>query len=66
MKNKIKRLLTVAEAAAYLGISPRTIYNQTSRKAKRKFPVQPLRLGKCLRFDINDLREFVESQKAQN
>ena len=66
MANIMKRLLTVEEAAAYLGISPRTIYNQTSRKAKRQFPVKPLRLGKCLRFDINDLQEFVESQKAQN
>jgi predicted DNA-binding transcriptional regulator AlpA len=56
-----KRLLSVEEAARYLGIAPRTIYNKTGRRAKVKFPVKPKRVGGSLRFDIKDLERYVES-----
>ncbi|NIO18338.1 helix-turn-helix domain-containing protein [bacterium] len=56
-----KRLLSVEEAASYLGISPRTIYNAVSRKSKRPFPVKPKRIGRLVRFDIRDLETYVES-----
>jgi len=57
-----KRLLNVAETASYLGISPRTIYNGISRKAKKgEFPIKPKRIGRAVRFDINDLDEFINS-----
>jgi len=56
-----KRLLSVQEAARYLGISPRTIYNGVAPKAKRPFPVKPKRVGKLVKFDIRDLDRYVES-----
>ena len=62
-KPQEKRLLTVAETAVYLGISPRTIYNRIGRKAKNQFPVTPIRIGSSIRFDKKDLDEYIESKK---
>jgi predicted DNA-binding transcriptional regulator AlpA len=56
-----KRLLSVEETAEYLGVSPRTIYNQIGRKAKRKFPVKPKRINKMVKFDIRDLDAYIDS-----
>lgn len=56
-----KRLLSVEEAAKYLGLSPRTIYNGTGRKSKNKFPVNPKRIGKLIKFDIRDLDRYIDS-----
>ena len=56
-----KRLLSVEETAEYLGVSPRTIYNQIGRKAKRKFPVKPKRINKMVKFDIRDLNAYIDS-----
>jgi excisionase family DNA binding protein len=56
-----KRLLSVEEAARYLGLSPRTIYNAVARKSKRPFPVRVRRIGKLVKFDIKDLEKYVES-----
>lgn len=61
-----KRLLTVEEAAEFLSISPRTIYNKIGRKAQNRFPVKPLRVGKCIRFDIEDLVEYVKILKSRS
>jgi predicted DNA-binding transcriptional regulator AlpA len=55
-----KRLLSVEEAAAYLGISPRTVYNGVSPKAKNPFPVKVKRWGKRVLFDIQDLDRYIE------
>lgn len=55
-----KRLLSVQEAAVFLGISPRSIYNGIHRKAKKRFPVPTKRIGKLVKFDIRDLEDFVE------
>ena len=60
-----KRLLSVEEAAHYLGISPRTIYNQTGPRAKKPFPVKPKRIGKLVKFDIQDLQDYVDSLSFQ-
>lgn len=57
----LKRLLSVKESAEILGISPRTIYNQTHRKSKKEFPVKPKRFGKLVKFDIRDLEAYVDS-----
>lgn len=62
--NVDKRLLSVEEAAHYLGISPRTIYNQIGPKAKKRFPVKPRRIGKLVKFDIKDLQNYVDSLAA--
>lgn len=63
MKTEIlgKRLLTVAEAGRYLGLSPRTLYNRCAPKAVDPFPVRPKRVGKAVRFDIRDLDAYVDS-----
>jgi len=60
-KKPQKRLLSVEETAKYLGVSPRTIYNQTHRKAKRPFPVKPKRIGKLIKFDRDDLDAWIDS-----
>jgi excisionase family DNA binding protein len=57
----VKRLLSVKEAAEYLSISPRTIYNAVARKTKKPFPVKPKRHGKRVLFDVKDLDKWVDS-----
>lgn len=63
MKNKQinKRLLSVEETAEYLGLSPRTIYNQICRKAKRPFPLKPKRIGKLVKFDKHDIDAYIDA-----
>ena len=63
---KGKRLLNIKETARYLGISPRSIYNQLARSAKRRFPIMPVRHGGSIRFDINDLNEYIDSLKSKS
>jgi predicted DNA-binding transcriptional regulator AlpA len=55
-----KRLLSIEETAAYLGLKPRTIYNGVAPKSKRPFPVKAKRIGKLVKFDIFDLQRYVE------
>ena len=58
-----KRLLSVLETASLMGVSARTIYNQTSRKSKKKFPIRPVRINGSIKFDIQDIDEFITRQK---
>jgi predicted DNA-binding transcriptional regulator AlpA len=51
----------VAEAAAYLGLSKKTIYNGISKRAKQKFPVKPKYYGRKPLFDVRDLDKFADS-----
>ena len=60
-----KRLLSVEEAAFYLGLSARTIYNQISPKSKVPFPVKALKIGKLRKFDIRDLDKFIQEAKKE-
>jgi excisionase family DNA binding protein len=53
-----KRGFTVVEAADYLGISPRTIYNEVSRGT---FPVKPRRWGRKPIFRKEDLDRLLDS-----
>jgi predicted DNA-binding transcriptional regulator AlpA len=55
-----KRGFTVEEAAAYLGISPQTIYNGISRRAAKPFPVRPKRFGRKPIFLKEDLDRMLE------
>lgn len=55
-----KRLLSVEEAAVFLGISARTIYNGIAPKAKKPFPVKAKRIGKLVKFDLRDLESYIE------
>ena len=56
-----KRFFTVKEAAVYLGISERTIYNGIARNAKKPFPITPRRFGRKPLFEKDDLDSFAES-----
>lgn len=56
-----RRLLSVGEAATYLGLSPRTLYNGVAPQSKSPFPVRAKRIGKLVRFDIKDLDRYVDS-----
>jgi excisionase family DNA binding protein len=60
----LKRLLSVEEAACYLGLSPRTVYNAVAPKSKSPFPVKPKRIGKLVRFDVRDLDKYVDGLNA--
>jgi excisionase family DNA binding protein len=59
--NKLEKLLTVKETADYLRISERTIYNRIGRKSKMAFPIKPKRIGRLIRFDQQDVAEFIKS-----
>lgn len=56
-----KRLLNIREAASYLGVSPRTLYNAVAPRSKRPLPIKAKRVGRAVRFDIRDLETYVES-----
>lgn len=56
-----KRLLSIKEAATYLGLSARTLYNTTGPKAKVPFPVKPKRIGRRTLFDRKDLDRYVDA-----
>lgn len=58
------RLLTVAEAARYLGLSPRTLYNGVARKSAKRFPVRAKRIGRAVRFDKRELDAYLDSLGA--
>ena len=55
------RFMSVEEAAEYLSISPRTLYNRIAPKAKNPFPVRPKRIGKLVRFDRTQLDDWIDS-----
>jgi predicted DNA-binding transcriptional regulator AlpA len=56
-----QRLLTVKEAAEYLGISCHTLYCKVGRSAKRPFPVRVKCIGRLVRFDLHDLDRYLAS-----
>jgi len=67
MKNSQQvRLLNVNQTARFLGLSPRTVYNGTCRTSKNPFPVKFVRIGKAVRFDIQDLEAYVRDLKQRN
>jgi len=61
MNSPQKRLLSAKETAMLLGISVRTLYNRTGRKAHDKFPVKVKKIGKLLKFDLRDLEKYIDS-----
>ena len=56
-----KRLLSVEEAAEYLGIATSTIYNRSRRNSENPFPVKPKRVGRRVKFDREELDAYVDS-----
>lgn len=61
LKARWGRLLSIEDAAEYLGISAKTIRNGLGRKAERKFPVKAKRYGRRVVFDIKDLNKYADS-----
>jgi hypothetical protein len=55
-----KRLLTVEEAAHYLGVSPKTIRNGLGPKAVKPFPVRPVKLAGRVLFRREDLDRLID------
>jgi excisionase family DNA binding protein len=53
--------LTVRDAAAYLGVSPQTVYLWVERKQIPHFRV----MGRNIRFLISDLRPFRDQFKQE-
>ena len=50
-----KQLLTVKDLAHRWSISPRTIYNELSKKT---FPLKPKRKGRLVRFRLTDIEKW--------
>ena len=57
----VKRLLTFQEAAAYLGLATKTLYNRLSPKAQNPLPIPVRRIGRKPLIDIRDLEAYVDS-----
>ena len=53
-----KRLLSVQEAAPYVGLSPQTIRNQISNGS---IPFRYTKIGKLVRFDVKDLDDYINN-----
>jgi len=59
MEAKVQlRLVTVREAADYLSVSVSTLYGWVWQ---RRIPF--VKVGRALRFDLDDLRVFIEGNK---
>ena len=54
-----KRLLNIEEASQYLGISKGSLYKLNWQ---RRIPV--VKIGKSLRFDIQDLETWIQESKV--
>ncbi len=55
-----KRLLSVTEAACYLGVSPKTLYNRLSPGCRNPLPFRPKYFGRRVLFDKRDLDRFID------
>lgn len=56
----IKRLYTRAEAAAYLGLAPKTLENWQHQGKGPKH----VKIGGRVNYDLVDLDAYIEAQKA--
>lgn len=55
-----KRLLNINAAAAYMGVSPNTLYQWVSQ---RRFPF--VKVGRLTRFDIKQLDLWIEKNTVK-
>jgi len=56
-----QRLLKPRDAAQYLGVCEKTLYNMTKRGS-----LPSVREGRLVRFDIADLEQWIERRKTSN
>jgi len=54
------RLLTVRQAARYLGTTPATLYAKNWRRE-----ISFVKLGRSVRFDVNDLNKLIVQSKVK-
>lgn len=54
-------LLTVAQTAEYLNISPRTIYNGVAPHSLNPFPIKPKRIGRKVLFRRKDIDAYLNT-----
>jgi excisionase family DNA binding protein len=54
------RLLDVRQAARYLGTTPKTLYTMAWRR-----DIVFVKIGRSLRFDLQDLERLVEKSKVR-
>jgi len=64
LRTSQRRLLPVEAAAAYLGISPKTIRNGLGPKAAKPFPIRPVRVSGRVLFRKDDLDAFIDGLGA--
>jgi len=65
VKREIKpRMLSVDEAALYLGLASKTIRNRIGPRAADPFPIKPKRIGGRVLFDVKDLDAYLDSLPA--
>jgi excisionase family DNA binding protein len=57
--SEASQLMTIKEAADYLRVSKRTIYNGIHRKSKKPFPIKARRVGRLIRFLKADLDTYI-------
>ena len=57
---QFKRLLTSKEAAAYLCLSEKTLWNLEQQKK-----IVAVRMNRLVRYDPEDLDEFIQRQKTK-
>jgi len=60
-----KILLSPQELAKLLGISVRSIYNKTSKKSDKMFPIPHVKIGKLLRFRVEDVAQYLENNRQK-
>jgi len=56
----LKRLLSVDEAARYLGVAAKTVRNGLGPRATKTFPVKPVRACGRVMFRREDLDAFID------
>lgn len=57
----VSELLTVQDAARFLNVTVSWIYEHVRDDATDRLPV--LKLGKYLRFDLRDLRAYIDAKR---
>jgi excisionase family DNA binding protein len=60
-EDAVGELLTVRDAARYLKVTVSWIYEHVRDDAEDRLPV--LKLGKYLRFDLRDLRAYIDAKR---
>jgi hypothetical protein len=55
------RMLSVGDAARYIGIAAKTIRNRIGPKATIPFPVKPKHIGGRVLFDVKDLDTYLDT-----